>query len=386
MADGLQNIGNILAGFGAGVQGRGGQFLSGLEETRQAQAAEQKQLSDERRQAMLQDIAVGKDLLDRGRTEGAINLFRDRLQAIKELGADPTETQDTLNDLLAGNVDKVKANLTDVVKGAQIRGLLPDTPTSKFLKVVGNKALFQKPDGKLEVQDFSAAGVQPSEGKEVQSSKILAGGLTQVVFKDGTIETVRPEEADALDVRAAERRGAELQGIRAQERGLGSGAAKTALATFDRIAPIKQNISNLKEGIRLVREEGAETGPIADKLPSIRAGARKLDALRGRLGLDVVGAVTFGALSKGELDLAKDVALPKGLSEPELINWMEARINAQDKLADNLEEAALFLAKGGSIAGLIERNREQAEQLEEAPVTAPQAGVIRFDRQGNRIQ
>jgi hypothetical protein len=167
MADGLQNIGNILAGFGAGVQGRGGQFLSGLEETRQAQAAEQKSLSEERRKSMLQDIAVGSDLLERGRTEGAINLFRDRLQAIKDLGGDPTETQDTLNDLLAGNVDKVKANLKDVVRGAQIRELLPETSASKFIEIRDGKALFQTPTG-IEAQDIKGLGLGPQAPEEIR--------------------------------------------------------------------------------------------------------------------------------------------------------------------------------------------------------------------------
>lgn len=202
---------------------------------------------------------------------------------------------------------------------------------------------------------------------EVQSSKILAGGLVQLVRKDGTVEVVPANEADQTLVRESEERGAELQGLRAGEREGAKGGQKIAIDSFKRVGKIRSNISNLKEGIRLVNEEGAETGPIAKRLPSFRAGTVKLQQVRNQLGLDVVGSVTFGALSEGELKVAFDTALPDGLNEKEIVKWMEERVNAQEKVANNLEEAAIFLSKPGRTVGdLVERNKQRKEIKEAA--------------------
>jgi hypothetical protein len=240
-------------------------------------------------------------------------------------------------------------------------------------------------------------------GPEVKSSKILDDGTTVQSMKDGTTQVISPSgellagDARTAAVKEAQRFGVELQGKRAQQREGGKGAAKIALNAFDQVGKIRSNISDLQEGIRLVREEGAEVGPIADRFPSFRAGARKLENLRSRLGLNVVGAVTFGALSEGELNLAKDVALPKGLSEEETVKWMEERIEAQQKLSNNLEEAALYLSEpGNTVADFIrftkqrDRQRKAAQpQSEQQPATQPAAQpaaqVIRFDAQGNII-
>jgi lysophospholipase L1-like esterase len=65
--------------------------------------------------------------------------------------------------------------------------------------------------------------------------------------------------------------------------------------------------------------------------------------MRSRLGLDVVGAVTFGALSEGELNLALDVALPTDLSPPDLKKWVLNKKAAQEKVVD--ERYAALIAK-----------------------------------------
>ena len=214
-------------------------------------------------------------------------------------------------------------------------------------------------------------------GKEVKSSKILDDGTTIQSMKDGTTQVISAAgealmgDARSEAIKKAQTFAVELQGKRAQQREGGKGAAKIALNAFDQVNKIRSNIGDLREGIRLVREEGAEVGPIADRLPSFRAGARKLENLRSRLGLNVVGAVTFGALSEGELNLAKDVALPKGLSEEETVKWMEDRIEAQQKLSNNLEEAALFLSEPGNTVADFIRFTKQRDKEGQAPAEVP---------------
>lgn len=119
------------------------------------------------------------------------------------------------------------------------------------------------------------------------------------------------------------------------------------------IQAIDKNIINLQEVPRLI-DEGAETGVIASKLPSFRAASIQLDNVRSKLGLDVVGGVTFGALSKGELDLALSVALPTNLEGQELKDWANAKIAAQTKLREYFNDQVQFLNNGGDIAGFLE--------------------------------
>lgn len=79
-------------------------------------------------------------------------------------------------------------------------------------------------------------------------------------------------------------------------------------------------------------------------------------------GLDVISAVTFGALSKGELDLAMDTAVPQNLDEPELRAWLVERADALDKTYVALIDYAEFMSKPGNTLDMwIEKNKREAE-------------------------
>jgi len=227
--------------------------------------------------------------------------------------------------------------------------------------------------------------------EDVKSSKILDDGTTIQVMKSGVTRVVSPEGVElegaerSQAIRDAQEFGVDIQQRRAKGREVGKGAGKIALNAFERVGKIRENVLDLQRGIDLIEKEGAITGFVADFLPNMRASTRKFANLRRKLGLNVVGAVTFGALSKGELDLAMDVALPKGISPEETVTWIEERMAAQEKLANNLEDAALFLADN-TVAELIQRNRDMAKaakKKKEAGVDAQPA--IRFNRQGQRI-
>ncbi len=194
---------------------------------------------------------------------------------------------------------------------------------------------------------------------DVQSAKILPGGLAFVVFDDGTTGLVESSEADAALIRQAERRGAELQGLRGAEREAGKKAIQVSTKAFDTIPSVKKNIANLEQGINLI-DQGAETGVIARQFPSIKAASLELDNLQGQLGLDVVGATSFGALSESELAFAKDTALPTGLEGPELKDWLIRKRDAQRKALNNLTETAIFLGiPGNTISDFLTSKRQQ---------------------------
>ena len=214
-----------------------------------------------------------------------------------------------------------------------------------------------------------------SKGSEVQSSSILDDGTVQLVYKDGTVEIKQPDEAGKELVRRGKERGVDLQQRRAQGRGLGKDAAKIATKLFGRVGTMKANNRTLRKVIAEV-EAGAETGPLSAKLPSLRAASVRLDQVRSELGLDVVGSVTFGALSEGELNLAMSTALPTKLDGPELVKWAQEKIDAQEKLVNYLEDQAIFLSdKGNTPAMWLEQQRGQTPQAETqaAPQESTQA-------------
>jgi hypothetical protein len=160
------------------------------------------------------------------------------------------------------------------------------------------------------------------------------------------------------------------------------GAAKVANQALETTDKMRANNIKLRRVIEEVRG-GAQTGPLADRLPSFRASTRRLIQIKNELGLDVVGAVTFGALSEGELNLAMDTALPTTLDGPDLIEWAENKIAAQEKLANYLEEQAIFLSKpGNTAADWLERGRNQKAIREQQVQQAVQPAVTQPTTQG----
>jgi len=214
--------------------------------------------------------------------------------------------------------------------------------------------------------------------------------LSPIDFGEGfEIVAETPEEKRIADVLAANLK--KIQSLEAEQEfkpktaadiELAKAAVKTSIKAFEQIDKIQANILNLQDALALVRE-GADTGPIMSKLPSIRSASIALDNMQGRLGLDVVGAVTFGALSKGELDLAMSVALPTGLDGPELIEWIERKIAAQEKLMAYFEEQAIFLSQGNSQADWVKFMQSKKKQSAQERET--DAEVIKFDAQGNPL-
>lgn len=155
----------------------------------------------------------------------------------------------------------------------------------------------------------------------------------------------------------------------------GSSRAKAIDSGIDKIAKIDLGLSNIDAAIEAVNA-GAGTGAIEKKFPSIKAASVALDNIQGKMALDVIGAVTFGALSQGELDLARNVALPTGLEGPELIIHLQDKKAAQQKLRDYYNEQIQFLDQGGTVAGFMrqkERGASNRSNQQQAPSGALQA-------------
>jgi len=231
------------------------------------------------------------------------------------------------------------------------------TDSLESLTKVNNQALDRN-------QRKAEAGAGGSD--KVQSSKVTPDGTTIVVMKNGTTKVISAlgdvltGQARADAIKNSEEFGANVQQDRAQGRGIGELTAKQVGQAFAEVGKIKKNIGNIDEAIAAI-DAGANTGVIASKLPNITAASIQLANVRQNLGLDVIGSVTFGALSEGELNLALDTALPTGLAPKDLKTFLQNKKNAQEKLAGYLSKQATYLSKrGNTLAGWLEKVENQA--------------------------
>jgi len=219
-------------------------------------------------------------------------------------------------------------------------------------------------------QKKAEAGAGGSD--KVQSSKVTPDGTTIVVMKNGTTKVISSQgdvltgQARTDAIKNSEDFGADVQERRAQGRGIGELSAKQVGQAFAEVGKIKKNLGNIDDAIAAI-DAGANTGVIASKLPNITAASVQLANVRQQLGLDVIGSVTFGALSEGELNLALDTSLPMGLAPKDLRAYLVNKKTAQTKLAGYLTEQATYLSKrGNTLAGWLEKvdNKANAAQSE----------------------
>lgn len=255
----------------------------------------------------------------------------------EQAGLDLTESRNVL-DTLVNNSDQAEDVINKGIELGQITGTLKELRT-----------------------DVAKAGVMGLD--EVKSSKINEDGSATIVTKGGELKVLSPDDLEREIIKNANAEGINIQQKRAQARGKGKAAAKTGTEAIKQASTLRGNNALLKQVIDEVRD-GAETGPLADKLPSFRAETVRLNQLKNKLGLDVVGSVTFGALSEGELKLALNTALPTNLDGPELVEWADNKIEAQEKLAAYLEEQAIFLDKSGNTPAMWLEQQKQKSQAQ----------------------
>lgn len=207
-----------------------------------------------------------------------------------------------------------------------------------------------------------------SEDPRIRKSAEIALGLTQRAV--GSAAQTITEQGTAQDV-------ARTEEIISERKGLGSGRAATTTKAIDdgysKVIKIQGNIRNIDRAISAL-DRGANTGAVQRFLPSVTAASRELDQIRNELGLDVVGSTTFGALSESELDLALDTALPTGLDEADLKDFLLRKKEAQAKLMEYFQEQIDFLDQGGTVPGFLRMMRERGAQDQGDPTPGQMPG------------
>ena len=156
-------------------------------------------------------------------------------------------------------------------------------------------------------------------------------------------------------------------------------ASTDALKMF---GTVNTNIANLGDAIAAL-DKGANTGAINSLLPSMQTATIELENVRNRLGLDVIGSVTFGALSQGELDLAMTTAMPTNLQPAALREWLVGKKDAQQKLAQYYNDAGIFLGQPGNTRAMWAEQRKTAMNgggdtvVDDSPLTAEEADELK---------
>lgn len=334
--------------------------------------------TEQGRQNLIAGIDNSQELVDfinSGDIQGAQENLED-LRAQLEASGQPTDRAQEAMNLLRTDPNLLRQRATDAVKrGRQqlsgFRGQGGQTAGQRERQSL--LATLEDPNAS-EVAKQSARIALGTEARAVGAAAktVDVGGVPHVF--DPVKQTLVPATVSGEQI-TAETVGESKAIIR--ERGkfgelTGSSRAKRIDKGFDRISGINKNILNIDRAVSAL-DRGAGTGPAEKFFPSIKAATVELNQVQGELALDVIGSVTFGALSQGELDLARDIALPAGLDEPELRDFLQRKKVAQIKLRDYFNEQIQFLDQGGTIAGFL-RSKQSQQQ------------VLQFDEQGNPIQ
>jgi hypothetical protein len=383
----LQKAGLALQGLSAGLGGRGPEFQESLAR----QNADQQALQGERQQAFttadldriktqFTDSQAGLRFAKEGRFDLVVQLGKSRLESAKNFpGVDFSDTEKFVAQAMAAaNGDQNAASgligvfENNVKIGKSIGALDPD-PGPELIKGGDiddqGQVAYQNPDGTITMRqaDGFKSKVENESNRSSPMTRIYDNGTNIQVRKSGESIVRGP---DGNIVEGAERR-LVLQTARQEQVNQKvaiageTEAAKSSIAAsdkyFDRLDAIRPLISNIDRAIAAI-DDGAQSGVFMSMMPSFRDASKQLDNVQKRLGLDVVSNTTFGALSAGELSLAIDTALPTNMDPPELREWLVEKKNAQVKLSNYVEDAAIFLGTpGNTIPRWIEHQKSQRQ-------------------------
>jgi len=314
--------------------------------------------------------------------------FASQQRAIRKLANDAVargEPLDRYIELQNLSEDELGLELQRMEIAAQdIKTVLtPQETFTPILDATGNIIAQKSSKTGRAVTDPRAPDAASKPGMASAVTKIFGNGTVVQALPNGRTAVIDPEgnevtgDARLETLKAARSKEIEFERTKAGAKSAGAQAIAQSTKAFEQIGKIKTSIANIDRGIELI-DEGAGTGPVLSRLPSIRSASIQLDNVQKAMGLDVIGTTTFGALSKGELDLALSKALPTNLAAPDLRDWMVSKKDSQEKLAAYLEDVAIYLGtEGNTVAGWLEAQRDiSGAPVEEAVETiTPQEGA-----------
>ena len=367
MSNGQFNIADVVGNFRQGQQ-----FTADLNQQRalqerqsklaplQLKSAElgvlaQQQVIDQRTDQQKNQSLFNTALrIDSASDAEMMPILESNINRVKSLGGDAKESMAALDLARSGDFDAVRAGAKNLISIGVRQG---DIKAPQSSRISAGQAEFEsKLEGLTEQQKKEAVlidlGLSPrAVGSAIQT--ITGLGIEKQI---GDAEATIKERSKFGELTGASRSKAIDKGV-------------------EKIQKINVGIQNIDKALALL-DSGAGVGAIEKWIPSIKGSTVALNNLQSTMALDVIGAVTFGALSQGELDLAKNVALNTKLDTPDLIADLQARKAAQEKLKSYFDEQIQFLDQGGSVAGFLrQKQRELDGQQQAAPQQQVQQGT-----------
>jgi hypothetical protein len=335
-------------------------------------------LSEQERQAKQSQAIPIYGAMMSGKMDTAISMLQEQAAAARNSGneAGAKSLEDQIKFIQA---DPAAARTAYGVTMAALMG--PDKFQETYNTLQTNLRENELQPDKIAELKAKAIKVAATGGFETHNATTLPNGVTILVGKDGTrqVRDVNGNVIDgtnaalaisqgqdyavSLEVRkaggAAAARGAAEAAVAPAIAG-GSEAGRTGIQMANDAFTSATKISANQADLRRVRElaaSGVDTGVIASRLPNWSAGAIELANMRNQLGLNVISAAKFGALSEGELNLALNTALPTNLDQEDLVKWVDAKMAAQEKLRMEYLKVAKFLSKPGNTLNMyLEQN------------------------------
>lgn len=286
-------------------------------------------LSKKRQDEYIMDFQTARDAVARGDASEAQKILQDRIMRIEERGGSPDDSIRALS-ILESSPDAFIQGVDGMVAARYNTQLLDPSKTA------GEFA-----------PEISPIQVDPDTGQQyVVRSDRNTGQSQRINIENG--KALTPDEKIAKDVRKE----------------MTLEAVKRGNTAFDQISGVESNISTLEKAVSAI-DAGAGYGVVENLMPAYDKATIELRQLARQLGLDVIGSVTFGALSEGELKLAMETAVPP-LDEKDLKGWFQERIDAQKKLRKELTKMARELGSGKvTIPEYLEKNMMREEPKED---------------------
>ena len=301
-------------------------------------------LSGERKKAYHQDLQGVLNSLKSGDIESAATLLNDRRNDVLTLNGDTSGVDLLISKLNEGAFPEMIERLSVVEQVGIDNEYLPD-PALRQAKIgrLNTPVALSEPEKNFNrltgLKQQLAAAEKTGDKPAITAAKQQLSDFQKLTGKFGISE----EEKSNIKVNEA------------SNKVLSTQAAVASKEAFDSMKKVRTSTGNMTDAIRALNK-GANTGPIVSMLPSFRESTIELDNIRGKMGLDIVGATSFGALSESELKFALDVALPDNLEPEALKVWLTEKRDAQRKLGKELLKAATFLGKpGNTISKYIEQ-------------------------------
>lgn len=290
----------------------------------------------------------------RGALDGSDPDKSDRLAiALMSLSGNPNQLRPLMQMAASDIQERKEQRLLNKGKNQTVEYLTKlanegDTLAASALRLV-------EPAGAAEaLSTYINATSTNAANKTGATTKAYKNGTTLSIFQDGSRRVTSPSgeiltgAAAEEAIRVAQADEVEQARLTEFETTSAESKAKMVQTTIDSIINVNSSLRNYakaKDALRRAMANGQNiTGIVSQYFPNISVEAAELENARNALGLDVIGSVTFGALSKGELDLALTQGLPLGLDEPQLLEYIERREVALGKYRASLLDAARTFA------------------------------------------